>query len=192
MLYLAVLDANFSQDDQGAVETASTRPTSSVSSMLRNGSAELIATAPNVKLDGGVEAKMCPTCMGLGIVHEEYNHRRMEKMCLQCEGQGVKIFKNGKEVEAKGEVRREDDLVVARRQKLEAELTKIRAKLSELIDEKASIAAGLSGSDDEGNRLKESLLQQLHLQIERLEKIDKTTKDKLEIMIANSGSAKLQ
>lgn len=133
-----------------------------------------------VKLDGGVEAKMCPICNGMGIVSEEYNHRVMQKMCLQCNGEGVKVLKNGVEVKAAEGANRSDDLMVARKQSLEVELAKIQEKIKSLQEESAAITSGLlNDSDQEGRKLMEALVCQLTMQIDRLEKIQTSSQAKL-------------
>ncbi|GIL55426.1 hypothetical protein Vafri_10983 [Volvox africanus] len=46
-----------------------------------------------------VEASICPHCHGTGTLVEIYNHRRLENFCKECDGRGVRVFKNGVEVQ---------------------------------------------------------------------------------------------
>jgi hypothetical protein len=124
---------------------------------------------------------MCPICQGMGVVHEEYNHRRMEKMCVTCDGQGVKIYKDGVEVKAQGDSNtRADDLMVARKQSLEMELAKIQAKLESLQEERATVVNGMSNElDKKGLQLRQVLASALDAQIKRLGEIQVASKAKL-------------
>ena len=123
---------------------------------------------------------MCPICQGMGVVHEEYNHRRMEKMCLTCDGQGVKVYKDGIEVKAQGSNTRADDLMVARKQSLEMDLAKIQAKIESLQEERASVVNGMSNEQDkEGLQLRQVLAGALDAQIKRLGEIQEASKAKL-------------
>ncbi|GLI60538.1 hypothetical protein VaNZ11_002685 [Volvox africanus] len=46
-----------------------------------------------------VEASICSHCHGTGTLVEIYNHRRLENFCKECDGRGVRVFKNGVEVQ---------------------------------------------------------------------------------------------
>ncbi|GLC59922.1 hypothetical protein PLESTB_001554400 [Pleodorina starrii] len=46
-----------------------------------------------------VEASICVYCHGTGTLVEIYNHRRLENFCKECDGRGVRVFKNGVEVQ---------------------------------------------------------------------------------------------
>ncbi|KAG2448441.1 hypothetical protein HYH02_006333 [Chlamydomonas schloesseri] len=61
------------------------------------------STGPTASSSGkaagsNVDASVCPHCQGTGTIVEIYNHRRLENYCQNCEGRGVRIFKNGVEV----------------------------------------------------------------------------------------------
>lgn len=38
------------------------------------------------KLAANVDVNCCPLCKGAGTLIEDYNHRRLEKMCNHCGG----------------------------------------------------------------------------------------------------------
>ncbi|KAG2493060.1 hypothetical protein HYH03_008723 [Edaphochlamys debaryana] len=56
------------------------------------------AQTDKARAGASVEASVCPECHGTGSLIEFYNHRRLESYCKNCEGRGVRVFRNGVEV----------------------------------------------------------------------------------------------
>ncbi|KAJ9506009.1 hypothetical protein QJQ45_002514 [Haematococcus lacustris] len=99
--------------------------------------------------DEGTPARICITCQGLGVVIEDYNHRRMEKFCVNCDGGGIILgpttAKQTRSMQAeqqagpprKGSSSQQPQALLAR---LQAKLAAYTAELAEL---RAADTAGL-------------------------------------------------
>ncbi|KAG1662212.1 hypothetical protein FOA52_015838 [Chlamydomonas sp. UWO 241] len=106
------------------------------------------AVGSGSKPGDNVDVKLCAMCQGTGKQLEDYNNRRLERFCTPCNGKGVNIWKDGKEVSdpepASTSARapkaaHSPGSVCAR---LEADLASIDAKLKVYAEERAGVLVG--------------------------------------------------
>eukprot|EP00798_Chlamydomonas_sp_ICE-L_P010181 gene10181-8087_t len=135
---------------------------------------------------GGVEAKVCGMCQGSGSYFEEYNCRRMEKFCTSCDGKGVNLYKNGKEVQGGSteNAPKVHEAPQSREEKLQSDVKRLEDKMESYQqakgpsisrqkplsnhDEKKTLEESMDEADAEKSALQKDLLAQLEAQLQKI------------------------
>lgn len=127
-----------------------------------------------IRKNAGVDSKVCTTCQGMGTYREEYNFRVMDKFCNDCNGKGVRLFKDGVEVKDVDPTPPTHGESISRESKLKADIVRLEGKISSYQAEKKSLEALMEGATEEQQSLQKALLEQIDLQMKRLqEALDK-------------------
>ncbi|CAG9463528.1 unnamed protein product [Pedinophyceae sp. YPF-701] len=154
-----------------------------------NGQDSRAAAADRMRADSSVSARLCQRCNGTGVETEIYNHRRIDRCCGECDGEGV--FIRGAPprptpaetpADGAGTVSREKD-EASKRAAILRSLGRIKAAVKKYAQELSDAEGRLAACDaDDMRGALEELVGQLRRHVESLQGQQKAFEGKLEAL----------